>query len=454
MRRFLPLLSARNVTAIATPSRAQSNPLNAYKLHIADSIAKTLGCDPKIVLPTLQRSKVLENGDLQLAVPALRLKEEPQHVIKKLIEHLPSSSLVERVAADGNHISFFFKPATLFDAVLPSILQNRETWGANPTLGLRSADDPSQGRKRVVVEFSSPNIAKPFHQGHLRSTILGAFVSNLHEISGWDVVRLNYLGDWGKQYGLLALGFEMFGDEKALEDDAIQHLFDVYVKINNRVKVEREAIEELENAGKDPSELKANSLDEQARKYFKAMCEGEPNAMRLWTRFRDLSVDRYKRAYARLNIHFDEYSGESQVKEGTMKDIEAELSQMQLTSMDKGAVVVDFKRHVSGKAGKSLGVALIRKQDGTTLYLTRDLGAMIERQGRYGFDKMIYVVATDQDTHLKQLFKLVEMAGRTDIHEKVFHVGFGLVRGMSTRRGAVVFLGNFLFVPHKRPSNF
>jgi arginyl-tRNA synthetase len=328
--------------------------------------------------------------------------------------------------------------------VLPSILENRDTWGGNPTLGLKNPENPEEGRKRVVVEFSSPNIAKPFHQGHLRSTIIGGFLSNLFQIAGWDVVRLNYLGDWGKQYGLLALGFKMFGDEKALEEDPIQHLFQVYVKINKQVREEQDIIKQLEAAGKDASELKSNSLDEQARKYFKAMCDNDPNAIELWTRFRKLSIERYKNAYARLNIHFDEYSGESQVKEEAMRDVEAQLSELGLTSSSDGAVVVDFSKHVPGKAGKSLGVALVRKKDGTSLYLTRDLGALFERHCKYKFDRMIYVVAADQEVHLKQLFKLVEMTGNTSLHSKVSHVGFGLVRGMSTRKGNVVFLDDVL----------
>jgi arginyl-tRNA synthetase len=278
----------------------------------------------------------------------------------------------------------------------------------------------------------------------LRSTIIGGFLGNLHEAAGWDVVRLNYVGDWGKQYGLLALGYQMFGDEAELEKDPINHLFQVYVKINQKLAAEKDEIKALEAAGKDTTDLKQNGLDEQARKYFKAMCEKEPKAIEMWTRFRNLSIKKYKEAYARLNIHFDEYSGESQVTEESMKEVEQQLAEKGLLSESDGATVVDFTTHVPGKAGKSLGVALIRKQDGTSLYLTRDCGAIFARQQKYQFDKMIYVVASDQDRHLKQLFKIVEMTGHKELASKLTHVNFGLVLGMSTRRGTVVFLDDVL----------
>ena len=316
---------------------------------------------------------------------------------------------MEKPIADGPFLRFFFKPTQLVNFVIPSAFKNRSKWGNNPLLGLKTPNDASQGRKTVIIEFSSPNIAKPFHQGHLRSTIIGGFLSNLYEGSGWNVVRLNYLGDWGKQYGLLALGFKMLGDNKALEEDPIHHLYQIYVQINQLLSEERKQIEQLETAGQDASELKNNGLDEQARRYFKAMCDNDPEAIAMWRKFRDLSIERYKEAYARLNIHFDEYAGESLVKEDSMKTVERQMEASGLAEESQGATIVDFSKHVPGKVGKSLGKALVRKKDGTSLYLTRDLGALFERYERYKFDKMIYVVALDQELHLKQLFKIVEM---------------------------------------------
>lgn len=345
---------------------------------------------------------------------------------------------------DGPFIRFYFKPTVLVKKVIPAVLQNRTQWGNNPLLGLKDANDASKGQKRVVIEFSSPNIAKPFHQGHLRSTIIGGFLANLHEGAGWDVVRLNYLGDWGKQYGLLALGFTMFGNDKALEEDPIHHLYQIYVRISSLLADERKEIEQLETVGKDASKLRSEGLDEQARQYFKAMCDNNPEAINMWKRFRELSIQKYKMSYARLNIRFDEYAGESLVKEESMKTAEMQLKSKGLTEESQGAMIVDFSKHVPGKPGKALGKALTRKTDGTSLYLTRDVGALFERNEHYKFDQMIYVVATDQELHLKQLFKLVELTGNEDLRSRISHVSFGLVLGMSTRRGTAVFLDDVL----------
>ena len=296
----------------------------------------------------------------------------------------------------------------------------------------------------MVVEFSSPNIAKPFHAGHLRSTIIGGFLSNLYEGVGWDVVRLNYLGDWGKQYGLLALAFERYGDEAALEADPIQHLFELYVRINGELTAEKEEIERLKERGEDASRILKEGLDEQARRYFKAMCDNDTKAIQTWERFRKLSITKYEKAYARLNIHFDEYSGESKVKPESMADVEKQLEEKGLSESSEGATIIDFSKHVPGKPGKSLGKALLRKRDGTSLYLTRDIGAMFERSVQYGFDRMIYVIGSDQELHVKQLFKIIELTGQTDLRAKVSHVNFGRVQGMSTRKGTVKFLDDIL----------
>jgi arginyl-tRNA synthetase len=309
---------------------------------------------------------------------------------------------------------------------------------------LKDPEDATKGHKRIVIEFSSPNIAKPFHAGHLRSTIIGGFLSNLYEGAGWDVIRVNYLGDWGKQYGLLALGFEKYGDEKALEIDPINHLYEIYVSINKDLTAEKEEIKELEAAGKDASHIKNEGLDEQARRYFKAMTDGEEKALAQWARFRNLSITRYKETYARLNIHFDDYSGESQVKQERMDFAAKKMAEMGVSEESEGAVIVDFTKHVPGKAGKSLERPIIKKKDGTALYLTRDISEMMQREEKYHFDQMIYVVASQQDLHLKQLFKIIELMGYPELAAKCQHINFGLVLGMSTRKGTVKFLDDIL----------
>lgn len=352
--------------------------------------------------------------------------------------------MVEKPVANGPFISFFFKPGPLTQFLIPNIRSKAATYGQNPHNGLNDPTDPASGKKKMIVEFSSPNIAKPFHAGHLRSTIIGGFLSKLYEGAGWDVTRINYLGDWGKQYGLLALAWEKWGDEQALQADPINHLFNLYVRINQDMALEKEDIDAKKAAGEDVTELLAKCLDEQARSYFRRMTDGDADAVALWRRFRDLSIVRYKKTYARLNIEFDVYSGESQVPEADMEDAAKILSEKGISEDSNGAVLIDFSKHVPGKAGKSLEKAVIRKRDGTALYLTRDISELKNRHDKYGFDHMIYVVASAQDLHLKQLFKTIELMGREDMAKKCQHINFGLVLGMSTRKGTVKFLDDIL----------
>lgn len=319
-------------------------------------------------------------------------------------------------------------------------------YGFNTKLGLRDPADPSKGRKKMIMEFSSPNIAKPFHAGHLRSTIIGGFLANLYEGAGWDVTRMNYLGDWGKQYGVLAIGFERFGSEEALQQNPIGHLYDVYVKVSaisrdeeEKIRAKREEVLAGDATEADIQKLIDESVDEAARRYFKRMVDGDKEALGVWKRFRDLSIEKYKQTYARLNIKYDDYSGESQIKDESMEEAARIMEEKGVSSDSNGAVIVDLTKY-----NKKLGKALVRKKDGTSLYLTRDIGAVTERMEKYHFDKMIYVVAMQQDLHLAQLFKIIEVMGRKDISERCQHINFGMVLGMSTRKGTAKFLDDIL----------
>lgn len=264
---------------------------------------------------------------------------------------------------------------------------------------------------------------------------------------------MNYLGDWGKQYGVLAVGFDKFGSEGELEKNPIGHLYDVYVKISKIAADEADAakalkaeIAKLKEEGQDASAKEAEvkrieeeGVDQQARNYFKRMVDGEPTALGIWKKFRDLSIVKYKETYARLNIRYDEYSGESQVKDESMDEAARIMAEKGVSEDSEGAVIVDLTKY-----SKKLGKAIIKKKDGTSLYLTRDIGAAMERMEKYKFDKMIYVVASQQDLHLAQLFKIEEAMGRKDIAEKCQHINFGMVLGMSTRKGTAKFLDDIL----------
>ncbi|KAI5306903.1 hypothetical protein KEM56_006515 [Ascosphaera pollenicola] len=457
----VPSLAGLSINDVTTPSAEYPNcyptinPVDGYRIHVAECIAKALSLDPKNVYPRVQWTNTLDKGDLVLAVPSLQIKgKKPQEITQQLVDNFPESDLIEKPVPHGTHVQFYYKGGPLTKTVLPMIQKSRAAYGTNSNLGLKDPSDPSKGKKKLVIDFSSPNIAKPFHAGHLRSTIIGGFLAHLHTILGWDVVKLNYLGDWGKQYGLLANGYALYGNEEDLVKDPINHLFDVYVKINRDVAAQEGPIKELreqikakKEKGEDVTELEAqlnekleDSWDEKARKYFKSMEDEDEQALALWRRFRDLSIAKYKETYARLNIDFDVYSGESQVKAESLKKSYAQMKDTGVSEDSEGATIVDFTKH----GAKKLGKAIVIRKDGTPLYLTRDIAAIQERMETYHFDKMIYVVANQQDLHLAQLFKVTELIGLKDISDKCIHVNFGMVRGMSTRKGTVKFLNDIL----------
>ncbi|KAI1204192.1 arginyl-tRNA synthetase [Annulohypoxylon truncatum] len=422
------------------------NPFDLYRVHIAEVLAPITSVAAENIRPVLSWTNALDKGDFILPIPALRIKgAKPDALGAEWAAKFPEDDpLFEKPVATGSFLSFFAKGGPLTQSLIPMIRELGADYGRNRFLGLKDPKNPGAGKKRIVVEFSSPNIAKPFHAGHLRSTIIGSFLANLYEGAGWDVVRINYLGDWGKQYGLLALAYERYGDEDALKKDPIDHLFRLYVRINAEKDEELATIEAKKKEGQDVTELLSNSLDEQARGYFRKMTDRDEKALALWQRFRDLSIVRYKATYARLNIKFDEYSGESQVSEEAMEKVAKEMAEKGVTREDQGAVLVDFTQLLPGKEGKRLGKAVIRKRDGTALYLTRDIAELLGRYEKYKFDHMIYVVASQQDLHLQQLFKIIDLLGYKDIAARCQHINFGLVQGMSTRKGTVKFLDDIL----------
>ncbi|GAM91027.1 hypothetical protein ANO11243_090740 [Dothideomycetidae sp. 11243] len=432
------------------------NQVDIYRAHIAELLEPITGAPAKTILGALQWTAVLDHGDLTLPVPALRLKgKKPDEIAAEIQAKFPQSPLVKPPQAEKSFVRFFFKHEALIRLVLPTILRSKDVYGFNPNLGLKDPSNPGSEKKKMVVEFSSPNIAKPFHAGHLRSTIIGGFLSNIYENAGWDVTRINYLGDWGKQYGVLGIGFKQFGSEEKLKENPIGHLYDVYVKINvisaaqaEEIKALQKEIEDLQSKGEAVTEkqtqlekLQGESVDEQARRYFKRMVDGDEEAVGTWKRFRDLSIVKYKQTYGRLNIAFDDYSGESQVKEESMEAAAKTMAEQKVSEESQGAIVVDLTKHA-----KKLGKALVRKKDGTSLYLTRDIGAARERYEHYHFDKMIYVVASQQDLHLAQLFKILEIMGGDykEVSSRCQHINFGMVLGMSTRKGTAKFLDDIL----------
>ncbi|ELA42340.1 arginine-tRNA ligase [Vittaforma corneae ATCC 50505] len=309
---------------------------------------------------------------------------------------------IENLACHDTHLSFNLNKKMFFKDILCS-MHSRDIDFGKSNVGKRDT---------VVVDFSSPNIAKLFHVGHYRTTVLGNFIKNLMKNAGYNVVSLNYLGDWGKQFGLVLLGFEMFGSEDELEKNALMHLFEVYVKINKE-------------AANDPA------IHDNARNIFREMEEFKNEKyMSLWRKFREMSINNFKRLYKQLNIEFDVYSGESFYYESAK---EFASSTSIATTEEDGSKVIDCAEY---------GNALIQKSDGTTLYLTRDICSAIDRITTYNAKKLVYVVSCEQDLHFKQLFSCLEKLG---YDRSMFeHVNYGSVKGMSTRGGTVHFLEDII----------
>lgn len=330
-----------------------------------------------------------------------------------------------------SHLQFFYSPKILPRLILPYISERKASYGRSTVQGQK---------KRAIVEFSSPNIAKEFHAGHLRSTIIGAFIANLYENMGWDVVRINYLGDWGKQFGLLAVGWEKYGSEELLLSEPLKHLLDVYVKINAEFKPEEAASKQARDEGRDTAEIESQGLFSERNAFFKRMELGDQETLALWKRFRDISIERYIDIYARLGINFDVYAGESQVNPATVAEVESLLKERGVYKEDEGSWMIDFTKH----GAKHLGTAILRGRTGTTTYLLRDVAAILDRAKQYSFDEMIYVVSSEQDAYFQRVFKTVELLGYLDLAAKLKHVNFGKVLGMSSRLGKVELLSDIL----------
>ncbi|GAA5895205.1 hypothetical protein JCM5296_002013 [Sporobolomyces johnsonii] len=432
----------------ATPSLPAEDPtvpaLDLFKLATAQFIHRVL---PDVPLDKafegVESGKTGKNvmGDFVVAVPRFRLKEKPQEIADRLVKEFQPTPYLASIVATGGSVSFKADTEALTRLVLSQINQqtyltpdeSHDVTSRFANLAVSGADQPPKGLsllkkngygtnksgkgKSVVVEFSSPNIAKPFHAGHLRSTIIGAFLANLHEANGYDVLRMNYLGDWGKQFGILAVGFERYGSEEKLAEDAITHLYEVYVKINKDGETDE-------------------SIHDRAREFFVKMEAGDEAAVGLWKKFRDLSIVKYKDTYARLNIYFDVYSGESQVSQASQTAALDQLQASGIVEESQGALIVDLTKY-------KLEKTVVRKKDGTSVYITRDIGGAVERYDKYKFDKMIYVVASQQDLHLAQFFKVLDLMGY-EWSKTLQHVNFGMVQGMSTRKGTAVFLEDIL----------
>ncbi len=352
-----------------------------------------------------------DRGDFSLpCFPFAReLKKNPALIASEIAEKMAASPdpLFEKVEAVGPYLNATVCGATLVTRLLPEIRRAGDKFATS---------DLGAGR-RVVVESSSPNIAKPLAFHHLRSTMIGNALARLHAALGYEVVRLNFLGDWGKTFGLLAEAYARFGDRSRLENEGISYLLELYIGANK-------AVEDVPG------------FDDAARNMFLKQEEGDGAAMELWQLIREISLAEFQRVYDRLGVEFDSIEGESFYRDG-MDEMVDEVGRTAGTREDQGALVVDMEY------GENEPPMMLRKTDGATLYATRDVAAAVDRWKRFGFARSIYVVGAEQRLHFEQLKRAIKAMGN-DWADRMNHVQFGRVLGMSTRKGKVVFLNQVL----------
>uniref|UniRef100_F7G9W7 Probable arginine--tRNA ligase, mitochondrial n=2 Tax=Ornithorhynchus anatinus TaxID=9258 RepID=F7G9W7_ORNAN len=395
----------------------------AFRRTIARQLSQVLDLPPENLIKSISAipiSRKQEVADFQLSLRSVLenssrdnstsdIQEQAQSLAKKL----KCDTVVSEISTGPGTVNFKINRELLTKTVLQQVFEDDSKYGLKSELFLELPP------KKVVVEFSSPNVAKKFHAGHLRSTIIGNFIANLNEALGHRVTRINYLGDWGMQFGLLGTGFQLFGYEEKLQSNPLQHLYDVYVQVN------KEAADD-------------KNVEKSAHEFFRRLETGDQEALSLWKKFRDLSITDYVRVYKRLGVHFDDYSGESFYHEKSQEVLKLLDSKGLLQKTMQGAAVVDL----SEKGDSSLICAVMRN-DGTSLYATRDLAAAIDRMDKYHFDSMIYVTDKSQRRHFQQVFQILRLMGY-EWAERCQHVPFGIVQGMKTRRGDVTFLEDVL----------
>jgi len=382
-----------------------------YKKLVADNISSALGIEKEEVLRSIEIPPKQDMGDF--AFPCFQLaktlRKAPNMIAAELKEKLDIPE-IERIEVMGPYVNFFLNKSIYLEGVVKKVLEDGNKYGSSSF---------GEG-KTVIVEYSSPNIAKPFHVGHLFTTVIGNSLSRIFKFQGFTTERINHLGDWGTQFGKLISGYERWVDKEKLQKSPIEELNRIYVKFH-------------EEAEKDPS------LDIEARQHFKNLEDGKEYEVALWKEFRKLSLMVFERVYKELGVEFDSYAGESFYGD-KMDEVVDILEEKGILTESNGAKVVMLDEY-------NMPPTIIRKADGATIYATRDLAAAIYRKRTYDFHKNIYVVGTPQALHFRQVFKTLSMAG-FEWADDCVHVGFGLVKFpgkmMSSRKGDVVLLDDLL----------
>lgn len=353
-----------------------------------------------------------EMGDY--AFPCFRLakvfRKAPNMIAADLAQTIEANESISKVEPAGGYVNFFVNKSQLAKNVINDVLTQGKNYG-HSEIGKD---------KTVVIDFSSPNIAKPFHIGHIRTTVIGNALYKIYDSQGYNTVRVNHLGDYGTQFGKLIVAFKKWGSKEAVESNPIPELLKLYIKFHDE-------------AEKHPE------MEDEARAWFTKLENKDKEAVDLWQWFRDESLKEFSRVYDLLDIEFDSYAGESFYSDKMDRVIDI-IKEKGLLEESEGTNIVNLEEY-------NMTPALITKKDGSTLYMTRDLAAALYRKENYDFEKCIYVVGSQQSLHFQQLFKVLELIGFEWAKDMV-HVPFGMVAleegTMSTRKGRVVFLEDVL----------
>lgn len=390
------------------------NKLKNFKQIIAKQISKTIEINEKELESYIETPKDSKNGDY--AFPCFRLAKElrkaPPAIASEIQKKIELTDEIEKVEVAGGYLNFFINKATLAEEVLGEI-STTEQYGKSRI---------GEG-KNIVIDYSAPNIAKPFHIGHLRSTVIGGALYNIYKYLGYNVTGVNHLGDYGTQFGKLIEGYKMWGEEYDIEKDPINELTKIYIRINEVCKNDEKILENCRNN-------------------FKKLEDGDPYCVEIWKKFRELSLQEFQKVYDLLGSKFDSWNGESFYSD-KMPEVIDILQKTGKLVESQGAKIIDLE-------DKGINTpCIIEKSNGSTTYATRDLAAILYRARTYDFDKALYVTSYEQVLHFKQVFEVAKLLGLDEKYTNgLEHVSFGMVLlpegKMSTREGNIIKLEELL----------
>ena len=386
-----------------------------FKEEIAKKIAETTQIDKNELKQYIEIPPNSDLGDYSFPCFKLakELKKSPVMIANDIKENINiDSNLIEKIDVVGGYLNIYINKQALAKTVLEEIDAKKEEFGSSK-LG---------NNKNVVIDYSAPNIAKPFHIGHLRSTVIGGALYKIYNFLGYNSVGINYLGDWGLQFGKVMAGISLWKDEYDFKNEEMSSILKTYIRFNKEEKEKPE-------------------LTDLARKYFKKLEDGDEETYKTWEHIRKISLENYQKTYKLLNSKFDSYNGEAYYND-KMDPVVDELKQKGLLKESQGAQVVDLEEY-------NMPPCIIITSAGTTIYATRDLASLKDRINKYNFDKAIYVVGNEQALHFKQVFKVLELMGYEEYAENCVHVPFGLVvdkngEKIGSRKGNSVFLEDIL----------